>query len=263
MDKLPLLIAEFVSDAPMETVNSFHDQIVGWDMADPSLSRVRILSGIANPQNKTTVSVILDVWEKDYPDLSSSAISLMIEAVQESRNQSNNPILDLVWTGPESSIIPLRRTDQTLLDLISSARDSLLIVSFAIYKASAIIDAIEAAIKRDVCTTIILETDDGKDRKITHSGIVTFSKNIFRLANFYTWPIENRTKDIHGHYGSLHAKIAVADENRLFVTSANLTDYAMEMNMEMGILVQGGQLPEQVKQHFEELIIRKNLTAIK
>ena len=35
---------------------------------------------------------------------------------------------------------------------------------------------------------------------------------------------------------------------------ANLTEYAMNWNMEMGVLIQGGELPTLVHQHFQELI---------
>jgi cardiolipin synthase A/B len=54
--------------------------------------------------------------------------------------------------------------------------------------------------------------------------------------------------------GSLHAKCAVADDDLLFITSANLTEFAMNLNMELGILVRGGELPGQVRLHFERLI---------
>jgi phosphatidylserine/phosphatidylglycerophosphate/cardiolipin synthase-like enzyme len=42
-----------------------------------------------------------------------------------------------------------------------------------------------------------------------------------------------------GHYGSLHAKVAVADAASLLISSANLTEYAMQhfaRLIEMGIL---------------------------
>ena len=38
-------------------------------------------------------------------------------------------------------------------------------------------------------------------------------------------------------------KVAVADGNTCFITSANLTGYAMERNMEAGVLISGGTFP--------------------
>ena len=40
----------------------------------------------------------------------------------------------------------------------------------------------------------------------------------------------------------------------LFISSANLTNYAMRLNMEMGVVVHSGPLPGQVHEHFLGLI---------
>jgi phosphatidylserine/phosphatidylglycerophosphate/cardiolipin synthase-like enzyme len=53
--------------------------------------------------------------------------------------------------------------------------------------------------------------------------------------------------------GRVHAKCAVADEKVCFVSSANLTSYAMERNMEAGVLVTGGDVPRDLQRHFEAL----------
>jgi cardiolipin synthase A/B len=52
----------------------------------------------------------------------------------------------------------------------------------------------------------------------------------------------------------MHAKCAVADEELLFISSANLTGYALALNMELGLLVRGGPLPAAVWTHFQRLI---------
>ena len=40
----------------------------------------------------------------------------------------------------------------------------------------------------------------------------------------------------------------------MLVSSANLTEYAMTLNMEMGLLVHGGPLPLQVERHLVRLV---------
>jgi hypothetical protein len=40
---------------------------------------------------------------------------------------------------------------------------------------------------------------------------------------------------------------------RMFLSSANFTDYAFTINMELGLLVTGGKLSGQVEQHFGRL----------
>ena len=70
----------------------------------------------------------------------------------------------------------------------------------------------------------------------------------------YFWPKENRGQDDKGKVGILHVKCAVADGRWLFLSSANLTEYAFTINMELGVLVTGGNLPAQVQEHFDRLI---------
>jgi phosphatidylserine/phosphatidylglycerophosphate/cardiolipin synthase-like enzyme len=63
-----------------------------------------------------------------------------------------------------------------------------------------------------------------------------------------------RERDARGRHGSLHAKCALADRRRLFVSSANLTAHALALNMELGVIVEGGRLPGEVAEHFEALM---------
>jgi phosphatidylserine/phosphatidylglycerophosphate/cardiolipin synthase-like enzyme len=73
-------------------------------------------------------------------------------------------------------------------------------------------------------------------------------------CSLYFWPKENRARDASGKLGILHVKSAVADGHRLFLSSANFTDYAFTINMELGLLVTGGKLPQQVESHFDKLV---------
>ena len=41
----------------------------------------------------------------------------------------------------------------------------------------------------------------------------------------------------------MHVKAAVADSRIAFLSSANLTEAALERNMELGVLIRGGHLP--------------------
>jgi phosphatidylserine/phosphatidylglycerophosphate/cardiolipin synthase-like enzyme len=55
-------------------------------------------------------------------------------------------------------------------------------------------------------------------------------------------------------YAAMHAKCAVADNHTAFVTSANLTGAAMSGNMELGLVVHGGDVPKRISSHFASLI---------
>jgi hypothetical protein len=50
------------------------------------------------------------------------------------------------------------------------------------------------------------------------------------------------------------ARGAVADETAVLSSSANLTEFALALNMELGLLVRGGDLLSQVVDHLRRLI---------
>jgi cardiolipin synthase A/B len=57
---------------------------------------------------------------------------------------------------------------------------------------------------------------------------------------------------------SLHAKVIVVDDGIALVGSANLTNRAMETNLECGILIRGGPQPQAIRRHITELRARGN-----
>jgi len=70
----------------------------------------------------------------------------------------------------------------------------------------------------------------------------------------YTWPDEQRKLD-SGYYAALHAKCAIADGRKAFVSSANLTGHAMDHNLEVGYLVTGGPTPGVLSGYLDRLVV--------
>ena len=62
-----------------------------------------------------------------------------------------------------------------------------------------------------------------------------------------------------GPGGVLHAKAVVADDEAVFVTSANLTEAAFDRNIELGLLVRDRALAKTTVLHFETLIEQSRL----
>ena len=60
----------------------------------------------------------------------------------------------------------------------------------------------------------------------------------------------------------LHAKAVVADETAVFVTSANLTESALDRNIEIGLLVRDRTLALSVAGHFQGLIAEHLLSPL-
>jgi len=146
------------------------------------------------------------------------------------------------------------------LDLIRSARHTLHIVTFAAYKIPILNEAMLAAARRGVEISLIFETAD--TGKVSFAATRAVGEELKALCDIYIWPSDKRPKDAAGRYGSLHAKCAVADANVALISSANLTEYALALNMELGLLVRGGDLPNRVVAHLNQLIEEGVLTPL-
>jgi phosphatidylserine/phosphatidylglycerophosphate/cardiolipin synthase-like enzyme len=137
--------------------------------------------------------------------------------------------------------------------VLNSATKRLTVVSYSVYRIPRIRDALVAAANRGVSIRLIVETPNRIEGQGEYDCLLALGNNVAAVASVYYWPQENRTKDDGGRVGILHVKCAVADGYRLFLSSANLTDYAFTINMELGLLVNGGVLPRQIEEHFDQL----------
>src|SRR6266550_3065515 len=59
-----------------------------------------------------------------------------------------------------------------------------------------------------------------------------------------------RSLELDGPAGVLHAKAVVMDDEVVFITSANLTEAALDRNIEIGLLVRDRPLAASVSHHF-------------
>ena len=71
-----------------------------------------------------------------------------------------------------------------------------------------------------------------------------------------------RALELEGPMGVLHAKAVVVDDESVFVTSANLTEAALDRNIEIGLLVRDHALAASVSSHFRTLIERGLLVPL-
>lgn len=193
----------------------------------------------------------------------SSAVGLALAAARERERTARAQQVSIVWTGPESAAIPVRRTEQALLELIAGARQRLIVVSFAVYKVPEVAAALVACAERGCQVAVVVESEAESGGKVTFEMSEALGSEVAKHATLYTWPRELRPETGSGKRASLHAKCAVADGARLLVSSANLTEYALTKNMELGLLVEGGDVPRRVQQHFEALITDSVLRPIK
>lgn len=178
-------------------------------------------------------------------------------AVQDS--YQNQQSCELVWTGPEDTTSSFYRTEQTLLELIEAAQHSLLVVTYVAYRVEQVREALKRAVHRGVRVNLVVEVPVDSGGKLSLDPLAALMLDDplenAELGVWY-WPAEERSKTETGKIGSLHAKCATADDELLFISSANLTTYALEHNIELGVILRGGEHPAKVRELFEGLMRR-------
>lgn len=109
---------------------------------------------------------------------------------------------------------------------------------------------------------ICVEAPEPSGERIAYDTIAALGSPLTDWAGVYIWPQKKRPLDENGRHGSLHAKCVVADGQMLFLSSANLTEYAMALNMELGVLIRGGPLSGRAAGYFQQLMVNGILVQV-
>jgi phosphatidylserine/phosphatidylglycerophosphate/cardiolipin synthase-like enzyme len=226
--------------------------------SEPALGLV--LSAVASPAYRKNASRFLASWA-DAPDVPGLAVALALRAASSARaDATQEETIEVVWTGPTSHEIPVRRTREVLLELIGVATQRLTVVSFAAYKVPEVLQGLLEATLRGVDIRLVLESAEDSHGRLSHDAAEAF-ESLRNSAAFYVWPSDRRASG-EGMTGTLHAKAVIADAQAAFVTSANLTGHGLTANMELGLLVRGGAIPGRLTAHFDELVAQGTLRRV-
>jgi phosphatidylserine/phosphatidylglycerophosphate/cardiolipin synthase-like enzyme len=251
------LINKLASELPIDVIEKMARILIESENKDCGFLQLKLKTVMA-PVFRPHVDQLIEICQKYSPELNPESIGFGLLASAKMIAKARKDLqIELVWTGPESLAIPLRRTDQALLQLVESANKKIWIVSFAVYKAKHIIDALVKAANRKVAVNILVELENESHGRLSHDAFQALGDEIKKCACIYYWPFDKRPCSPNGSPGVVHAKCAVADGKSLFISSANLTDYALNLNMEMGLLIQGGDTPGNVERHFDGLVSNK------
>jgi cardiolipin synthase len=197
----------------------------------------------------------VDAWRSHADEVTPQAAAMaLLAAARSMERRRAGESSELVWTGPDVGVIPVRLTEQALLQVVDAAEQRITVVSYAVYRIQRLCQGLLRAADRGCSIKIILETPDRHESAAAYDTIAALGRTILERAHIYVWPLEARPTDPKGRPGLMHVKAAVADGKRLLVSSANLTEHAFTTNMELGILVTGGELPGRVELHFETMI---------
>ena len=261
------LLAEIhrtVSLLPSEVLKDLTQQLAQAHAPYSEALVSQLLQSVTNPRFRRPLQDLLAAWRDDTILLWSSAelATAMTSSAYTAQAARQELAVDLVWTGPSCSNLAIRRTDQVLLQLIRECQQEITLISFAIYKIPAIVEELILALNRGIKLRIVAETLDSGDGKIAFGLQSTFDGSILKRAEVLIWPKDKRPIDGAGKYGSLHIKGAIVDQEKLFVTSANLTEYALSLNMELGVLVKNAAIAKQINSQLDNLVLEQVLVPL-
>lgn len=199
---------------------------------------------------------LVEVWNRGVDHLSPSAMAALLRTTMAATSALRRrvPATEVVWTGPKVDGSFLRATREVVREILRDARHELLVVGYWIAARDdgegiieEVIDSLADAVGRGVAVTVIVDERVRADGRDNRGILISAWPPAVSLPRVLTWRLPADDK-----YLKLHAKVLVGDQRDALVTSANLTAYALDRNMEMGVRIVGKPAME-IARHFDML----------
>ncbi len=176
---------------------------------------------------------------------------------------------DFVWSGPEVPGLHARDTRRVYDEIIDAATRSIWASTYAFFDGPRAFKTLAEKMEAlpDLKVTLLLNIERKRGNTTAADHLVRGFAERFWDRD---WPgssrpdvfYDPRSLEPKGPRGVLHAKAVVADEEVVFITSANFTEAALDRNIEMGLLSRDRHLALTVVRHFQTLIDRKLLRPL-
>lgn len=196
--------------------------------------------------------------------ISGPAAAAWIRTAEEVSSRVPRP--DLVWSGPGVPGLHARDTRRVYEELLGSAERSVWASTYAFFDGPRAFEVLARRMdtRPDLRVTLLLNIQRGRGDTTVAGEVVRRFTDHFWAKD---WPGSSRPRvyydprslALDGPMGVLHAKAVVADDEAVFVTSANLTEAALDRNIEIGLVVRDRALAASVSSHFRALIDRRLL----
>jgi len=228
-----------------------------------SAGAVRSVLGIRE-DGEDVVSALLALGKLG---ISGPAAAAWIRTAEEVSARVPRP--DLVWSGPEVPGLHARDTRRVYEELLGSAERSIWASTYAFFEGPKAFDVLARRMdaRSELRVTLMLNIQRKRGDKTAPDQLVRKFAEHFWATD---WPgssrpsvyYDPRSLEVDGPEGILHAKAIVTDDEAVFVTSANMTEAALDRNIELGLLFRDRELAASVISHFSRLIDRALLRPL-
>lgn len=155
---------------------------------------------------------------------------------------------DLVLTAPDSFRVQALRTKETLQKLIESTEKSLTITGYSISDYFA--DMLDVIIRKSQQGVYVrLYVNDMEKQKSALDRLMAYKSRFLQVYEYQ--------KQEDDKMAALHAKLLVSDAKKSLVSSANLSYYGMQGNVEMGFLIESSEKAKQIEEVMKEMVRMK------
>lgn len=223
--------------------------------ARPSIAALR--SALGSTEEVDRVPGLLEELER--LGVVGAAAAVWIRTLAKIDSRAPRP--DLVWSGPEVAGLHARDTKRVYEELLGSAERSVWVCTYAYFDGPKAFQVLARRMDELPGLRVTLLLNIQRKRGDTSGADELVRRFTDRFWNF-EWPGTSRPRIFYdlraleagGPGGVLHAKAVVADDESVFVTSANLTEAALERNIELGLLVRDRALAATISTYFRGLI---------
>ena len=228
-----------------------------------TLMAVRAATGIADG----TEEVVAALTDLERAGVAGGGVAMLLEAFDEGESRSPRP--DLVWSGPDVPGLFARDTRRVYEELLGSAERSVWASTYAFFDGPRAFEVLSRRMDsvEDLEVTLLLNIERKWGDTSARDELVRRFADRFWGTD---WPGQRRPSVFYDPRslepgrpaGVLHAKAVVKDDDTVFITSANLTEAALDRNIELGLLVRDSALALTVVTHFRGLVERRLLSPL-
>ena len=162
MRNLLAAVSELVSIVSSDRVAALATKVRGVDAAKAGDLGAGVLSAKAG----NALKGLVDAWRASTASGETLA-AMLLAAAHAFRHAESLQKVELVWTGPTTELVPARRTEQALIQVINAAKHRLFITSYVAYDIKSIAKALRSAAERGVKIEFLMELSSAQGGKVS------------------------------------------------------------------------------------------------
>ncbi len=221
----------------------------------PTVASISSVLGI----REGTTNVAAGLVDLSSLGISGPAAAAWLRTIERVAARTGKP--DVVWSGPEVSGLHARDTRRVYEELLGSAERSILASTYAFFDGPKAFEVLAHRMESTpgLRVTLLLNIQRKKgDTTVSEQLVRKFADHFWKID----WPgasrpsvyFDPRALDQEGPGGVLHAKAVIADNEAVFITSANFTEAALDRNIELGVLIRDRAFALTIAGYFRGLI---------